>query len=168
MHRITNSGRTARDAARMNGHHSLLRVLRSPVARARWGRAIAYVRVVTAFLAAGRSKLLREADAIFSAACGGTVIKVPEEFVCPITMELFKDPVVAADGFTYERRAIERHLQTVRARSPKTNLRLAQKTLFPNTSLRILIGETVSRGRALRAAGEQPLASEPASKRQKK
>ena len=117
VHRITNSGRTARDAARMNGHHSLLRVLRSPVARARWGRAIACVRVVTAFLAAGRSKLLREADAIFSAAYGGAIIKVPEEFVCPITMELFKDPVVAADGFTYERRAIERHLKTARARS---------------------------------------------------
>ena len=45
-----------------------------------------------------------------------------------------------------------------------------------NKSLRILIGETVSRGRALlraragnkRAAGEQSLASEPAPKRQKK
>ena len=28
---------------------------------------------------------------------------VPHEFMCPITRELLNDPVVAADGFTYER-----------------------------------------------------------------
>ena len=31
-------------------------------------------------------------------------------FMCPIGKEVMRDPVVAADGFTYERKAIERHL----------------------------------------------------------
>ena len=34
--------------------------------------------------------------------------------VCPIGMELMCDPVVAADGFTYERRDIEKHFETHR------------------------------------------------------
>jgi hypothetical protein len=29
---------------------------------------------------------------------------VPEDFLCPITMDLMEDPVQAADGFTYERK----------------------------------------------------------------
>ena len=31
-----------------------------------------------------------------------------EPFVCPITEELMDDPVIASDGYTYERAAIER------------------------------------------------------------
>ena len=34
----------------------------------------------------------------------------PDELCCPITMELFVDPVNASDGYTYERNAIERFL----------------------------------------------------------
>jgi len=33
-----------------------------------------------------------------------------KDLVCPIGMELMRDPVVAADGFTYERRNIEQHM----------------------------------------------------------
>lgn len=32
---------------------------------------------------------------------------VPAMFVCPITQDLMDDPVVAADGYTYERDAIQ-------------------------------------------------------------
>ena len=31
----------------------------------------------------------------------------PEEFLCPITMERMRDPVVASDGNSYERGAIQ-------------------------------------------------------------
>ena len=34
--------------------------------------------------------------------------KMEESFVCPITGQKMVDPVVAMDGFTYERYAIER------------------------------------------------------------
>ena len=32
----------------------------------------------------------------------------PDDFVCPITRCLFEDPVMASDGETYERAAIEK------------------------------------------------------------
>lgn len=36
---------------------------------------------------------------------------VPNEYLCPITMEIMVDPVIAMDGHTYERVAIENWLQ---------------------------------------------------------
>lgn len=63
----------------------------------------------------------------------------PQEFVCPITHELMKAPVVAQDGFTYERTAIEDWLR-YRQTSPKTNQAIGT-TLFPNFNLKALITE---------------------------
>lgn len=37
---------------------------------------------------------------------------VPPEYKCPITESLFVDPVLLADGYTYERAAIQEWLQT--------------------------------------------------------
>lgn len=34
-----------------------------------------------------------------------------DEFSCPITRELMRDPVIAADGHTYDREAIEMWLR---------------------------------------------------------
>ena len=34
------------------------------------------------------------------------VIEIPQNYICPITLDLMKDPVVAADGQSYEREAI--------------------------------------------------------------
>lgn len=50
-----------------------------------------------------------------------------------------KNPHVAADGFSYELEAIEEWLKTGRDTSPMTNLRLDDKILTPNHSLRSLI-----------------------------
>jgi len=35
-------------------------------------------------------------------------MKIRTEFLCPITYDLLSDPVIAADGNTYERAAIEK------------------------------------------------------------
>jgi chromosome segregation ATPase len=52
------------------------------------------------------------------------------------------DPVVAADGFTYERQAMERWLFTCNKRiSPKTGERLMHTGLIPNTNLKIQIAD---------------------------
>ena len=37
----------------------------------------------------------------------GTVIQIPQKFICPITKNIMYDPVIAFDGYNYERRAIE-------------------------------------------------------------
>uniref|UniRef100_A0A7S2DZP0 U-box domain-containing protein n=1 Tax=Helicotheca tamesis TaxID=374047 RepID=A0A7S2DZP0_9STRA len=56
-------------------------------------------------------------------------------FLCPITRELMEDPVICADGHTYERYAIEMWLRT-NSRSPKTNQPLSSTQLIPNHALR--------------------------------
>jgi hypothetical protein len=59
---------------------------------------------------------------------------MPEGFLCPITLETMKDPVIAADGFSYERSAIEDWLSSHHT-SPLTNERLVHAYVFPNRNL---------------------------------
>ncbi len=56
---------------------------------------------------------------------------LPNMPACPITGEPMRDPVVAADGHTYERSAIYRWLQTS-DKSPLTGSVLVHKELVPN------------------------------------
>lgn len=64
---------------------------------------------------------------------------VPDEYLCPITREIMKDPVIAEDGYTYERSAIKSWMDSGKNRSPMTNSILATKQLTPNRSLKMLI-----------------------------
>ena len=66
-------------------------------------------------------------------------------FLCPIGHELMRDPVVAADGHTYERGSIEEWIQRqgADARSPKTNAKLAHTMLTPNHTLKASIDEAI-------------------------
>ena len=56
---------------------------------------------------------------------------IPEKYRCSITSQIMIDPVIAADGHTYEREAIEEWLQT-HDTSPKTNIKLKHKELTEN------------------------------------
>ncbi|CAN6460248.1 unnamed protein product [Victoria cruziana] len=58
----------------------------------------------------------------------------PSYFLCPILKEVMQDPCIAADGYTYERRAIERWLRE-NDKSPMSNLPFPNKTLLPNYTL---------------------------------
>jgi len=62
----------------------------------------------------------------------------PDQFTCPITQDIMSDPVIAADGHSYERAAIARWLQSHET-SPKTNQVLQNKHLLPNHGLKSLI-----------------------------
>jgi hypothetical protein len=68
--------------------------------------------------------------------------KMPEAFICPITQEIMNDPVVASDGHTYERTAIEMWLQTHNS-SPMTGLQLINKQLTPSHTLKSMICEFI-------------------------
>ena len=59
----------------------------------------------------------------------------PAEYLCPITMLTMADPVVTADGQTYQRHAIEEWLLTHNT-SPATGAVLLHKQLVPNFALR--------------------------------
>lgn len=59
----------------------------------------------------------------------------PKDLICPISRDLFKDPVLAADGHSYERKDIKKWLEQ-NNRSPMTNDELAHDHLTPNHRLR--------------------------------
>ena len=56
--------------------------------------------------------------------------------------EKFLDPVIAADGHSYERKAIEAWLETNHT-SPLTNEDLPHKVLFANRLLKVMVTELV-------------------------
>jgi len=57
--------------------------------------------------------------------------EIPKELLCPITKRLFYAPVIAADGNTYERIAIETWMSNIEV-SPLTGIKLDNKDLVPN------------------------------------
>nr|DAD47154.1 TPA_asm: hypothetical protein HUJ06_017091 [Nelumbo nucifera] len=71
---------------------------------------------------------------------GGLQPSPPSHFICPILKDVMDNPCVAADGYTYDRRAIEIWLAQ-NDKSPMTNLPLPNKNLLPNYTLLSAITE---------------------------
>jgi U-box domain len=61
---------------------------------------------------------------------------VPHEFVCPITHEIMKDPLMRRCGLSYEREAIISWLYDHNNACPITRDRLSPRDLVPNSALR--------------------------------
>ncbi|XP_021587280.2 WD repeat, SAM and U-box domain-containing protein 1 isoform X2 [Ictidomys tridecemlineatus] len=85
-----------------------------------------------------RSKVLRKIEEL------RTKVKslssgIPDEFICPITRELMKDPVIASDGYSYEKEAMENWISKKKRTSPMTNLVLPSVVLTPNRTLKMAI-----------------------------
>jgi TPR repeat protein len=72
-------------------------------------------------------------------------LEVPDAYECPITTELMQDPVVVADGRSYERTAIEEWFRKGHSTSPMTNEKLPHRTLIPNINLRNLIQDFIAK-----------------------
>ena len=70
-----------------------------------------------------------------AAAPTAATMEAPVDFFCPITQEMMVDPVICADGHSYERAAITQWLSS-HATSPKTNAQLEHTNLIPNHTLR--------------------------------
>ncbi|KAA0715457.1 WD repeat, SAM and U-box domain-containing protein 1 [Triplophysa tibetana] len=83
-----------------------------------------------------RGKVMRKIEELRSSLMD---CDVPDEFLCPVTRELMKDPVIAADGYSYEREALETWIRTPNHTSPMTNLPLQSSILTPNRSLKMAI-----------------------------
>ncbi|XP_069080287.1 WD repeat, SAM and U-box domain-containing protein 1 [Pleurodeles waltl] len=86
-----------------------------------------------------RSKVLREIEKLRSLKLQSVSAAVPDEFLCPITRELMKDPVIASDGYSYEKQAIESWISTKKRSSPMTNLPLQSLVLTPNRTLKMAL-----------------------------
>jgi hypothetical protein len=96
---------------------------------------------------------------------------VPNEYLCPIGGELMTDPVIAADGHSYERKAIsqwihqskqqpaparrgnQRARNAVAVRSPMTNQPLSSTQLTANVTLRKIIQDYSAQAPTHTAAG---------------
>ncbi|GAB4860172.1 U-box domain-containing protein 13 [Ancistrocladus abbreviatus] len=66
---------------------------------------------------------------------------IPDDFRCPISLELIRDPVIVSTGQTYERSCIEKWLEAGNNTCPKTQQTLASSILTPNYVLRSLIAQ---------------------------
>ncbi|KAJ4971651.1 hypothetical protein NE237_004750 [Protea cynaroides] len=67
-------------------------------------------------------------------------IEIPSYFICPISLEIMKDPVTVCSGITFERESIERWIFTSNnSTCPITRQPLSDTDLTPNHTLRRLI-----------------------------
>lgn len=65
---------------------------------------------------------------------------IPPYFICPISLQIMKDPVIVCSGVSYDRASIDRWLSAYHHHScPVTNQPLPDRTLTPNTTLLNLI-----------------------------
>eukprot|EP00976_Prorocentrum_cordatum_P063839 1177245-Prorocentrum_minimum.AAC.1 len=79
----------------------------------------------------------------------------PRSLDCPITQDIMRDPVMDANGHTFERAAIEAALRERPGVFPLTNERYpdGEARLMPNRAVKHIIQEYLAR------KGEAPLAS---------
>ncbi|KAJ9163728.1 hypothetical protein P3X46_023363 [Hevea brasiliensis] len=68
----------------------------------------------------------------------------PEDFRCPISLELMLDPVTVSTGQTYDRSSIEKWFKAGNMICPKTGERLKNTELVPNTTFRKFIQQFCS------------------------
>ncbi|GAV77194.1 Arm domain-containing protein/U-box domain-containing protein/KAP domain-containing protein [Cephalotus follicularis] len=64
---------------------------------------------------------------------------IPDDFRCPISLELMRDPVIVSTGQTYERSCIQKWLDAGHRTCPKTQQTLLHTALTPNYVLKSLI-----------------------------
>ncbi|EYU30497.1 hypothetical protein MIMGU_mgv1a007556mg [Erythranthe guttata] len=73
----------------------------------------------------------------------GEEMVIPHLFRCPISLDLFKDPVTLSTGQTYDRIFIEKWLSEGNATCPVTMQKLDDSSIVPNHTLRHLIHEWI-------------------------
>ncbi|XP_044508178.1 U-box domain-containing protein 1-like [Mangifera indica] len=68
-----------------------------------------------------------------------SLIHIPDEFRCPISLDLMRDPVIVASGHTYDRNSISQWINSGHHTCPKSGQRLIHMALIPNYALRSLV-----------------------------
>ncbi|XP_009415649.2 U-box domain-containing protein 12 [Musa acuminata AAA Group] len=66
---------------------------------------------------------------------------IPDDFRCPLSLELMKDPVIVSTGQTYERSYIQKWLDSGHKTCPKTQQYLSHTAVTPNFVLKSLIAQ---------------------------
>lgn len=69
------------------------------------------------------------------------VKNIADEFRCPISLDLMRDPVIVASGHTYDRSSITRWIDSGHHTCPKSGQKLIHMALIPNYALKSLINQ---------------------------
>lgn len=64
---------------------------------------------------------------------------IPDEFRCPISLDLMRDPVIVSSGHTYDRISIAQWINSGHHTCPKSGQRLIHTALIPNYALKSLV-----------------------------
>ncbi|KAG5053121.1 hypothetical protein JHK87_005319 [Glycine soja] len=64
---------------------------------------------------------------------------VPDEFRCPISLDLMRDPVIVSSGHSYDRISIAQWINSGHHTCPKSGQRLIHTALIPNYALKSLV-----------------------------
>ncbi|KAJ4981692.1 hypothetical protein NE237_032529 [Protea cynaroides] len=75
---------------------------------------------------------------------GESSVAIPKDFVCPISLDLMRDPVIISTGQTYDRASIAQWMEEGHSTCPKTGQMLTHTRLVPNRALRSLISQWCS------------------------
>ena len=84
-----------------------------------------------------------------AAAAVATEPAIPSNFLCPISLEMMRDPVTAPTGITYDRDSVEGWLERGHSTCPVTARPLRAEDLIPNHATRRMIQEWCVANRAL-------------------
>lgn len=60
---------------------------------------------------------------------------VPYEYMCPLTLDWYQDPMVVSSGMSYSREALKTHLRTSR-QCPVTRTDISEIPMYDNIALR--------------------------------
>ncbi|MED6118555.1 E3 ubiquitin-protein ligase pub1 [Stylosanthes scabra] len=74
-----------------------------------------------------------------SASSKSMTLNIRDEFRCPISLELMRDPVIVSSGHSYDRASIARWINSGHHTCPKSGQRLIHTALVPNYALKSLI-----------------------------
>ncbi|GLT89215.1 hypothetical protein SLE2022_072090 [Rubroshorea leprosula] len=64
---------------------------------------------------------------------------IPDEFRCPISLDLMRDPVIVASGHSYDRNSIAQWMNSGHYTCPKSGQKLIHMAITPNYALKSLV-----------------------------
>ncbi len=68
-------------------------------------------------------------------------VDIPSAYICVISQSIMRDPVITADGHTYDRQSIQKWFDDGHRTSPLTAAVLNHQSLTPNFALRDAISD---------------------------
>lgn len=88
-----------------------------------------------------RNSSVEDVGEVSTSGRNDVVVNPPDEFRCPISLDLMRDPVIVATGQTYDRTSISRWIEAGHPTCPKSGQKLGHVNLIPNYALRSLISQ---------------------------